>query len=113
MTERILLDSEKIVNESEWIRKYEPAKFIDLLTEDKHNRNVLIWLKSWDPIVFHKASHKMDVIPNFFTKNVSYKNYKYQPIEFDFKKPILLSGPSGCGKTTLARVIAKHCGYEV
>ncbi len=31
-----------------------PVKFSDLLSDDKINREVLTWLKSWDPIVFNK-----------------------------------------------------------
>lgn len=23
-----------------------------------------------------------------------------------------MAGPAGCGKTTLARVVARHCGYN-
>ena len=34
--------------------KYRPKKYCDLLTEEKINREILTWMKSWDEIVFHK-----------------------------------------------------------
>jgi hypothetical protein len=31
---------------------YRPTSFINLLSDERVNRNVLSWLKEWDPIVF-------------------------------------------------------------
>ena len=35
-----------------WTEKYTSFKFFDLLSDEKTNRNVLTWLKSWDEVVF-------------------------------------------------------------
>ena len=35
-----------------WTHKYRSLKFFDLLTDEAQNRNVLTWVKSWDPLVF-------------------------------------------------------------
>jgi hypothetical protein len=35
-----------------WSDKYTSYKFFDLLTGEATNRNVLMWLKSWDEVVF-------------------------------------------------------------
>ena len=37
-----------------WIDKYMPHAFTDLLSDDKINREVLTWLKTWDQVVFKK-----------------------------------------------------------
>lgn len=39
-------------NQDLWLEKYKPKKYDDLLTEEKTNRDILTWLKSWDEIVF-------------------------------------------------------------
>jgi chromosome transmission fidelity protein 18 len=39
-------------NNELWLEKYKPKKYDDLLTEEKINRDILTWLKSWDEIVF-------------------------------------------------------------
>jgi hypothetical protein len=35
-----------------WLDKYKPKKYDELLTDEKTNRDILTWLKSWDEIVF-------------------------------------------------------------
>ena len=35
-----------------WVDKYAPRAFRELLSEDRFNRQVLRWIKQWDPHVF-------------------------------------------------------------
>ena len=37
-----------------WNMKYIPNKFHQLLSYEKINREILIWLKAWDSVVFKK-----------------------------------------------------------
>lgn len=46
------LDSAIPVEDQLWVDKYTPQNFLDLLSDDKTNRNILSWLKEWDPYVF-------------------------------------------------------------
>mmetsp|Transcript_46222 Transcript_46222/g.76990 ORF Transcript_46222/g.76990 Transcript_46222/m.76990 type:complete len:1050 (-) Transcript_46222:217-3366(-) len=39
-----------------WVNKYAPKKFMDLLSDEKTNREVLRWVKQWDPLVFGTTS---------------------------------------------------------
>ena len=44
------------------VESYRPKSFVNLLSDARVNRSVLLWLKEWDPVVFgtrngEKASH--------------------------------------------------------
>jgi chromosome transmission fidelity protein 18 len=42
-----------------WLDKYRPTRFVDLLSDERTNREVLTWLKKWDTFVFpHKRPNK-------------------------------------------------------
>ncbi|KAL2021116.1 hypothetical protein VTK56DRAFT_7535 [Thermocarpiscus australiensis] len=100
-----------------WTEKYRARTFMDLVGDDLTNRQVLRWLKRWDPIVFpHAAKTK----PTGFgrmrhgQRRQGQQQQQQQPEE---KKPhrkiLMLHGPPGLGKTTLAHVCARQAGYEV
>ena len=86
-----------------WTEKYRAKKFTDLVGDERTHRDVLRWLKGWDPIVFPATSR---LKPK--TKSVDTEAERQQQ-----PKILLLAGPPGLGKTTLAHVCARQAGYEV
>jgi chromosome transmission fidelity protein 18 len=89
-----------------WTEKYRARNFMDLVGDDHTNRQVLKWLKRWDPVVFPGASRSRPAIrrPGAKAEDVEDKPHR---------KILMLTGPPGLGKTTLAHVCARQAGYEV
>lgn len=51
-----------------WLEKYKPRKYDQLLTDEKTNRDILTWLKSWDEIVFKvRCEHNSDKTQSHIT----------------------------------------------
>lgn len=86
-----------------WTEKYRARKFTDLVGDERTHRDVLRWLKGWDPIVFPGLSRAKPKT-KFVDENAESRQHR---------KILLLTGPPGLGKTTLAHVCARQAGYEV
>ncbi|EAQ87323.1 hypothetical protein CHGG_03942 [Chaetomium globosum CBS 148.51] len=102
-----------------WTEKYRARTFMDLCGDDLTNRQVLRWLKRWDPIVFPQAVNKnKSVIRRLHSgpqQQQGQSGQQGQPPEEEkpHRKILMLHGPPGLGKTTLAHVCARQAGYEV
>eukprot|EP00347_Sterkiella_histriomuscorum_P000515 403375550 len=113
-----------------WIDKYTSQKFFELLTDEATNRNVLTWIKTWDEVVYPEAPIVNLKVPLSMQKQYVHSglqavngvpqrapthHFVQHQDQFSFKnkKVLLLYGPPGTGKSTMARVLAKHCGYNI
>ena len=88
-----------------WTEKYRARHFMELVGDDRTHRQVLKWLKAWDPLVFPKSGKAKPTAP----KRPGFESDD----EKAHKKILLLTGPPGLGKTTLAHVCARQAGYEI
>ena len=85
-----------------WTEKYRARNFMELVGDDRTHRQVLRWLKGWDPVVFPKSGKAKPKRPGAEEEE-----------EKPHRKILMLTGPPGLGKTTLAHVCARQAGYEV
>jgi chromosome transmission fidelity protein 18 len=88
-----------------WTEKYRARNFMELVGDDRTHRQVLRWLKGWDPIVFPKSGKTKSAL----SKHTGAALEDEKP----HRKILMLTGPPGLGKTTLAHVCARQAGYEV
>lgn len=88
-----------------WSEKYRARNFLELVGDDRTHRQVLRWLKGWDPIVFPRSGKTKS--------NLAKRAGVPEEEEKPHRKILVLAGPPGLGKTTLAHVCARQAGYEV
>ncbi|KAG5315342.1 CTF18 protein, partial [Pseudoatta argentina] len=112
-----LCDITNIINDELWVDKYRPRSYIELLSDETVNRQLLHWLKLWDKIVFKRNVIKpKKKLPTFGKKDNVDDKKDIEEVDskgYPIKRIALLSGPPGLGKTTLAHIAAKHAGYNV
>ena len=94
-----------------WVDKYAPHTFMELLSDEQVNREVLRWVKSWHGVVFGGNGNGNGNSSFSFNNNASSTSGSSSNDDRPEHKILLLAGPPGLGKTTLAHVVARHCGY--
>lgn len=93
-----------------WVEKWKPKKFVDLVGNEATNRRLLSWLRQWTPIVFkEQLPPKVSSDNNNNINSVSNDD----PFQRPFRKILLLHGPPGIGKTSVSHIIAKQQGYAI
>ncbi len=58
--------TDHLVDSNLWVDKYRPKKYLDLLSDESTNRNLLKWLKMWDKVVFQRYGTDFSKLLNQF-----------------------------------------------
>ncbi|KAG4072740.1 hypothetical protein HA402_001852 [Bradysia odoriphaga] len=110
----VVVTADHLIDSNLWVEKYRPKKYLDLLSDESTNRNLLKWLKMWDKIVFQRNKRSnSNNSKNFAEKNGTPSKPTTTNTVVRMQKIALLCGPPGLGKTTLAHTIARHAGYNI
>ncbi|ODV84137.1 hypothetical protein CANARDRAFT_8815 [[Candida] arabinofermentans NRRL YB-2248] len=90
-----------------WVDKYKPSNFLDLIGNERTNRDVLHWLNQWNEIVFNKPN------PQLVHKyNNNFGEVITDPFNRPFKKILLIHGAPGLGKTSIAYTASLQLNYK-
>jgi DNA polymerase III delta prime subunit len=100
--EYMTFDDSHVIDHRQFVDKYKPTSFIDLLSDDAVNRKMLGWLKEWKSNASHPSSGTT-ILP--FTDPASMVGQN--------KKVLLLGGQPGVGKSALIDVCCRHFKYQV
>lgn len=102
------------INSQLWCDKYHPKRYIDLLTDEQTNRNLLTWMNNWK-----KDDTEVKPGSRFASNRFAAKKpqQSYNTLNFKNQDPtsgqyLIIGGDPGTGKSSLARVIAEHCKYR-
>jgi chromosome transmission fidelity protein 18 len=85
-----------------WADKYCARSFTELLTEERLNRQVLRWLRSWHT---RPTAHAQ-------ARTAAAAAAAEADAQESGARVLLLVGPPGAGKTTLAHVAARQAGFR-
>lgn len=58
--------TDHLVDSNLWVDKYRQKKYLDLLSDESTNRNLLKWLKMWDKVVFQRYGTDFSKLLNQF-----------------------------------------------